>query len=111
MTTKTKETIFQISALLILFAAVFYNFRPDVARYVMIVAVIGYAGATLINRYKGDNLRAKRLFNMQVFAIITMGIGTYFMYRYMNEWVMFMLISALLILYSSIIISRTKDKE
>lgn len=111
MTAKTKETIFQISALLILFAAVFYNFRPDVARYVMIAAVAGFGISVFMNRYKGNDLRAKRLFTMQIFAVIIMGVSAYFMYMNMNEWVMFMLISALLLLYSSVVISRTKNKD
>ncbi len=111
MTKKTKETIFQISALLILFAAVFYNFRPDIARYVMIPAVVGFGVTTFLNRYKGDNFRAKRLFNMQVFAVLIMAAATYFMFMYLSQWVMLMLVSAILILYSSIMLSKIENKE
>jgi len=112
MIDKNRETIFQISAMLILFAAVLYLFRPEIARYVMIVGVLGYTVTTFLSRYKGKSLRAKRLFNIQVFAVLMMIAATYLMFVYINEWVVLLLISGILTLYCSIMLPRaTKDDE
>lgn len=98
--------------MLILFAAIFYLFNPNIARYVMIVGVIGYTVTTFLSRYKGNNLRAKRLFNIQIFAVLMMIAASYLMFVAMNEWIVLMLISGVLTLYCSVMLSRTiKDEE
>lgn len=111
MTEKTKELIYQISAVTILFSAVFYLFQPDIARYVMIAGVAGFIYSTFTNRYTGKALRGKRLYNMQAFAVVIMSAATYLMYVHIKEWVVLMLISGILILYSSIMLSHLKKKE
>lgn len=111
MNTKTKELIYQISAVTILFAAVFYLFQPDISRFVMIAGVVGFIYSTFTNRYQGNSLRGKRLFNMQVFAVVIMAAAAYLMYVYIKEWVVLMLISGILILYSSIMLSYIDKKE
>lgn len=112
MTKKNIESIFQVSALLILFAAVFYLFKPEIARFVMIAGVAGYTITTFLSRYKGTNLRAKRLFNIQVFAVLMMIAASYLMFEYINEWVVLMFTSGILTFYCSVMLSRTlKDEE
>lgn len=111
MNNRTKEIIFQLSAVLILLAAVFYLFKPEIARYIMIVGVLGYTVTTFMSRYKGNVLRAKRLFNIQVFAVLMMIAAAYLMYVYINEWVVLMLISGILTLYSSIMLPRAIKGE
>lgn len=111
MNTKTKELIYQISAVTILFAAVFYLFQPNISRYIMIAGVVGFIYSTFTNRYQGSNIRGKRLFNMQVFAVIIMAAAAYLMYVYIKEWVVLMFISGILILYSSIMLSYIDKKE
>lgn len=111
MDKKTKDVVFQVSALLILFAAVFYLFRPDIARFVMIAGVGGFAVTTFLNRYPGKSLRGKRLFNIQVFAILMMVAATVLMFMYTKEWVVLMFIAALFTLYSAILLPRVYEKE
>jgi len=111
MNKKTKETVFQISAVLILLAAVFYLIRPEIARYIMITGVLGYTVTTFLSRYKGEILRAKRLFNIQVFAVLMMIAAAGLMYFYVNEWVVLMLISAILTLYCSVMLSRAIKED
>lgn len=111
MIKSNKNIIFQISAVLILLAAVFYLFKPEIARYIMIVGVIGYTITTFMSRYKGSVLRAKRLFNIQVFAVLMMIAATYLMFVYINEWVVLMLISAILTLYCSVMLPRAIKED
>ena len=106
MNNKTKETAFQISAVLILISAALYLFNPIIAPFVMIVGVIGFAVTTFLMRYTGKSLRAKRLFNIQVFAVLMMVAAACLMLMHKNEWVILMLIAALLTLYVSVILPR-----
>ena len=111
MNQNTKNIVYPISALLILLAAVIYYFLPDVARYVMIVGVIGLAAVTFTSPYPGKSIRGKRLFNMQVFAVILMAVSAVLMYMMMNQWVVPLLLSAILIFYSSILLPKELEKE
>ncbi len=108
---KTKDFIFKLSALLILAAAISYIFNPIIAAYIMAVGVIGFAGVTFTTPYPGKSLRGKRLFSIQIFGIVFMAISTYLMFKRVNEWVIPLLIAALLLLYSTFMLSREYEKE
>jgi len=111
MNAKLKQALYQLSALLILFAAIFYNFSPDVARYIMIIGVAGFGSITFTTPYQGKSVRGKRLFNIQIFAVIMMVVAAYLMFVRQNEWVVPLLISAILTLYSVIMTTREYEKE
>ena len=111
MNKKLKNAFYQLSALLILFAAVYHSFNPDIARYLMVVGVAGFGAITFTTPYPGKSIRGKRLFNMQIFAIILMIVSAYLMFTGFREWVLPLLLSAILILYSAILIPREYDKE
>lgn len=96
---KAKTSIFQVSALLILFAAILYEFNSNIAKYAMIIGALGYIVSTFINRYKGENLRGKRLFNIQLLASVAMAVSAYLMFVNINGWVVTLLIAAILTLY------------
>jgi phosphatidylserine synthase len=108
---KLKNTLFQISAILILVAAVVYYFRPEIAGYVMIAGAIGYTAITFTSPYPGKSFRGKRLFNIRVLATLLMCVSAYLMFIDMNGWVVTLLIAAILTLYSTIAMSIEYRKE
>lgn len=108
---KLKNTIFQLSAFTILLAAAIFYFEPVVAKYAMIAGVIGFAFATFTTPYPGKSLRGKRLFNMQVVAVLLMCVSAYLMYEEMGAWVITLLIAAILTLYSAIVLPMEYKKE
>jgi phosphatidylglycerophosphate synthase len=108
---KLKNTLFQISAILILVAAVVYSFRPSIAGYIMIAGAIGYIAITLTTPYRGKSFRGKRLFTMQALAALLICVSAYLMFTGTNGWVVVLLIAAILILYSTIAMSMEYKKE
>ena len=108
---KIKNIFFQISAIVILVAAIVYYFDTTVAKYLMIVGVAGFAAITFTTPYPGKSIRGKRLFNLQILAVLLMAVATYIMFIDMKEWVIILLVSAVLILYSSIVLPNVYKKE
>lgn len=108
---KTKDTIFKIASMLIILAAILYEFNPLVAACTMVVGVIGFGWGAFTSPYPGKNLRGKRLVTIRVFGVIAMAVATYLMFEQMREWVVFMLIGAILILYSAIMLPREYKRE
>lgn len=108
---KHKNILFQISAILIILAAIVYYFDTTIAKYVMIVGVSGFAATTFTTPYPGKSMRGKRLFNIQILAVLLMCVSTYLMFVDMSGWVVTLLISAILILYASIALPLAYKKE
>lgn len=108
---KTKDFIFKASAILILIAAIVYLFNETVASYTMIAGVAGFALTTFFTPYPGKSIRGKRLYNIQIFGIIFMVMSTYFMFIRRNEWVVLMLVAAILVLYASVLLPKVYRKE
>lgn len=106
-----KNTIFQISALLILLAAILFSFSVEMAKYSMIIGVIGFGAITFTSKYPGKSIRGKRLFNIQIFAVLFFAVSAYLMFVDMHEWVITLLIGTVLTLYSSIMLPRVYKKE
>lgn len=107
---KAINTVFQISALLILIAAVLYQFDAQIASWAMLAGAIGYGVTTVMNRYRGNSLRGKRLFNIQLFSVILIAVSTYLMFARITGWVITLLIAAILTLYYVFAYSRI-DKQ
>lgn len=108
---KKKDFIFKASAILILIASVVYLFNPLVASFIMIIGAVGFTAITFMTPYPGKSLRGKRLYNIQIFGVVFMAMATYLMYARLNEWVVAMLISALLILYASYLLPKVYQQE
>lgn len=108
---KVKNTIFQISALLIIFAAILYSFSVLAAKFAMLIGVVGFGACVFTTKYPGKGIRGKRLYNIQVFAVLFMAVSTYLMFANMHEWVVTLLIAAVLTLYCSIMIPRALEQE
>lgn len=108
---KIKTIFFQISAILILVAAVVHSFDTTVAKYMMLIGVSGFGATTFTTPYKGKSLRGKRLFNIMVFAVLLMVAATYLMFVDIDAWVILMLIAALFTLYATIMLSKAYKEE
>ena len=106
-----RTTIYQISALLVLFSAILHSFSVDIARYVMIAGVVGYTAIVLTGKYPGKSIQGKRLYNYQVFGVLFMIASAYLMFVGRHEWVITLLIAALITLYTSIMLPRAYKKE
>lgn len=108
---KIKNIIFQIAAILILAAAIVYYFDSSIAKYIMVAGVAGFGAVTFTSPYPGKSIRGKRLFNIMVFAVILMIVATYLMFVDISGWVVVLLISAILTLYSSVVLPQIYKKE
>lgn len=108
---KIKSIVFPLTLGLILVGAVLHSFAPSVAPYVLLAGVAGYAAMTFTTPYPGKSIRGKRLFNMQIIAVLLMIAATYLMFVHMNIWVLPMLVSAILILYSALVLPKVLEKE
>ena len=108
---KVKTLIYQLSAILIVLSAIVHNFDIVVAKYGMIAGVIGYAVTTFTTPYPGKSLRGKRLFNIQILAVLLMAVSAYLMYIDYNGWVVTLFIAAILTLYCAIILPRVYKEE
>lgn len=111
MNPKIKNTIFQLSAILIVLAAIIHSFDTTIAKYAMIVGVVGFAFTTFTTPYPGKSLRGKRMFNIQIFAVLLMAVATYLMYIDYNGWVVILLVAALQTLYCAVMLPRIYEKE
>ena len=111
----TKNYLLQIAGVSILLSALLYLFTPDVAPWIMAIAVALFSIITVTTPYPGKSIRGKRLFNIQLFSCLFMITATYLMFRSRNEWVLMMVIGAVLQLYAAIVIPKElkneKDKE
>ena len=106
-----KNLIFQIAAILILFAAILYYFMPTVAAWIMVFATATFSVMTAKNPYPGKSIRGKRLFGFQICACMLMVVSSYLMFKQHNEWVLAMIVAAFLLFYSSIMIPKELEKE
>lgn len=108
---KLKTIIFQISAIVILAAAVIHNFDTTIAKYMLIAGAVGFGATTFTTPYPGKSLRGKRLFNIQIFSVLLICVSAYLMFVDMSGWVITLLISALLTLYCAIALPIAYKKE
>jgi len=108
---KTKNIFFQISAILILAAAIIYNFNENIAKYMLAIGAAGFAVVAFTSPYPGKSLRGKRLFNLQVLAVILMVVSAFLMFMEMPAWIFTLLIAAILTLYSSVMLPRVYKQE
>ncbi len=108
---KTKEFLYSLSSILILIASGSYIFNPVVAKYTMILGTIGFVIITFTTPYPGKSLRGKRLHNIHIWGTFFMVIGACLMFLERNEWIISLLISGVLICYSSILLSIVYKKE
>jgi hypothetical protein len=94
-----KNLFFCFFGLLLILGAVLYSTAWAFVPYVYTAASVAIAVFFLSHPYKGDNFRLKRLNIQQAIAALLLPVSAYFMFRRMNEWVVCLLVSALLQIY------------
>lgn len=108
---KFKKITFPISLLLILIGTVLFSFYPEIAPYILTAGTALYGAIVFTTPYPGKNMRGKRLFNMQIFSVLLMSAACYMMFAGYNLWVVLLLISAFLMVYSIQMTARIWKKE
>jgi VIT1/CCC1 family predicted Fe2+/Mn2+ transporter len=99
MNRKFKDFLFYIGSIFLVLSAVFYTAGWDFIPYVYAVSGAGVAVAFLTNPYRGDNIRIKRLNIQQAIAALLLPVSSCLMFKKMNEWIICLLISAVLQMY------------
>ncbi|MDR0541282.1 MAG: hypothetical protein LBH19_03615 [Dysgonamonadaceae bacterium] len=84
---------------LLISAAILYTTEWALIPYLYALASVGVAVLFLITPCKSDNFRLKRLNIQQAIAALMLPVSAYFMLRKMNEWIVCLLVSALLQTY------------
>lgn len=103
-----KKYQFPISALLVLVATTTYLMEWSATPYLFAVGAAGVAVSHLTNRYTGSNLRKKRLQGILGFAGLLLVLSSFLMFRERSEWLLALLISAVLHLYVSFTMPEDK---
>ena len=106
-----KNIVYRLSGILILLSALLYLLEPIVASWIMAVSVVVFTIVTITTPYPGKSLRGRRLFNFQVFACLLMIASAYLMFKQRSEWPLFMVIGAILLLYSAILTPKVLESE
>ena len=104
----TRSHLFILSGILVLAGAVLYLTRWEYAPYLFATGAAGLTVCYLTLPYKSSNYRMRRLQRINIFAGIAMIAASVFMFKQQMAWVAFLLIAALLQLYTSFVV---KDKE
>ena len=103
-----RSHLFIFSSILVLAGAVLYLSRWEYAPYIFATGTAGVTVCYLTLPYKSSDYRMHRLQRINIFAGIAMIASSVFMFKQQMAWVVFLLISAILQLYTSFIM---KDKE
>lgn len=111
MNDKTRHTIFCLSALCVLAASALYITRWVAVPYIFAAGAAGIALCRLTARYEGNNFRLKRLHRMETFSSLLLVASSYFMFQARNEWILLLTVSAILQLYTAILIPRLTEKD
>lgn len=111
MREKTRNNIYYLCSVLVVVSAISFLFDKIYSPYIFAVAGAGVAVALLADTYKGDNFRLKRLNVQQVIAALLLPVSSYLMFKGIDEWFMFLLISAVLQVYIVFVRDHELKKE
>lgn len=109
MNQQIRDYIFMFSAALVLGGAALFLTHWIYAPYVFAVGAAGVTVCFMAVPYKNLNFRRRRLHRINVMAGISIIVSSVFMFRGKMEWVVFLLIAALLILYTSFVGPRADE--
>ena len=104
----TRSHIFIFSGILVLAGAILYLSRWEYAPYFFALGAAGVTVCYLTLPYKSSDYRIRRLQRLNIFAGIAMIASSVFMFKQQMAWVVFLLISAMIQLYTSF---TMKEKE
>ena len=109
MNQQIRNYIFMFAGILVLAGAVSFITHWIYAPYVFAVGAAGIAVSFMAVPYKNLGFRHRRLHRINVMAGVSMVSSSVLMFRERMEWVVFLLIAALLILYTSFVSPRVKE--
>ncbi|MDR0757247.1 MAG: hypothetical protein LBF85_05300 [Tannerella sp.] len=107
MNKQTRTFLFVLSSAFVLTGAIAYAGWPVYAPYLFAAGSAGITVCYITVPYE-PHFRLRRLNRMNVFAGILMVAASVFMFMLRNEWVVFLLIAALLQLYASVAVRKDK---
>ncbi|HCC51760.1 MAG TPA: hypothetical protein DEQ30_06615 [Porphyromonadaceae bacterium] len=109
MSQQIRNYIFIFSGALVLAGAVLYITHWMYAPYVFAVGAAGITVCFMTAPYQDLGFRLRRLHRINVLAGISMIVSSVFMFRERMEWVVFLLIAALLLIYTSFVSPRADE--
>ena len=111
MNQQIRNYFFIFSGVLVLTGAALYITHLAFAPYVFAVGAAGIAVSFITAPYKNLGFRGRRLHRINVMAGVSIVASSVLMFKERMEWVVFLLIAALLILYTSFVFPRAEDKD
>lgn len=108
MNSRVRTYLYMVSGILVLTGALFYITKWDYAPWIFAVGTAGVMVSYLTMPQKGLDFRQRRLQRLNMFAGLAMIAASVFMFKQRMEWVAFLLIAALIQLYTSFV---TTDKK
>jgi TRAP-type uncharacterized transport system fused permease subunit len=96
-----RNYFFSLSGILLLAGTMSYLTRWHYAPYIYAFGAAGVAFSFMTAQYQGLNFRERRLHRINVIASVMVIVSSFFMFRSHTGWVVFLLIAALLMLYTS----------
>jgi hypothetical protein len=110
-----RNCFFILSGILVFTGAITYLSHWYYAPYLYAFGAAGIALSFMTAKYEGLNFRERRLHRINVIASVMVLVSSFFMFRsqYLfrarNGWIIFLLIAALLMLYTSSVKTEKKD--
>ena len=98
-----RDFVFMVSATFVLAGAASYITRWVYGPYIFAIGAAGIAVGFMTTPYQNLGFRRRRLHRINVMAGVSLITSSVFMFRGSMEWVVFLLIAALLILYTSFV--------
>jgi len=109
MNQQIRNYFFMFSGILVLAGAVTYITDWIYAPYLFAFGSAGIAVSFISTPYKNLGFRRRRLHRINVLAGVSMVAASVLMFEKRMEWVVFLLIAALLLLYTSFVTPRVKE--
>ncbi|MDR3250494.1 MAG: hypothetical protein LBT42_02350 [Tannerella sp.] len=106
MNGRIRDYVFIFSGMLVLLGAALYITHWLYAPYLFAPGAAGVTVCFITAPYRGLGFRRRRLHRINVLAGISIIVSSVFMFRERMEWVVFLLIAALLLTYTSFINPR-----
>ena len=109
MSQKIRNYIFMFSGALILAGAILYITHWIYSPYIYSFGAAGITVCFMTISYKTLGLRRRRLHRINVMAGVSVVASSVLMFRGQMEWVVLLLIAALLLLYTSFVNPRVDE--
>ena len=105
-----RTTTIILSYMLVLLGAVLYLTHWEYAPYLFTTGAVGITVYYLTLPYQSSDYRMRRLQRINILAGISMIVASVLMFKQEMAWVVFLLIAAMLQLYSSFVMKDSEKK-